>query len=276
MKQFTLILCSFLFIMSCAPTKTEIWMNKNGSGKFQSDFDLGEMASMMTTMVESMDESEEETDEESGGGIWGDTSDEPEKMDTVMNFYEIAPDSVKERVMYPEIMKRFELRMKIDEEKEEGIMSIHFDYDDSSDMEKLMEDFAQMQSSEYAAMGGGQDVGMLFTQYDADLKQGIVRMPRSDMLAELMAEEEDDIEFKNMIDSIQYLAPDDDRFFMLEMLLGKGSETVIHCPGPVEFTNDPNAKIDGNTVTFIDNPLEELKKGRKPATGDRIIKFKKK
>lgn len=277
-----------IFISSCAPTLSEVWMNKDGSGKVTSQIDLGDMAAMATTMIEQLDNSEPEStepfdfveptnSEDTGfGSMKGDLFQESESMDTVINLLDSAPDSIKRFLQYPEIADKFQMHMKFDENTKEGVMSFSFTYDSPDDMEKLISDLTIAASSEDPTTTvDAEAMKKLFLDYNADLENGIVRIQNTDIMQSLEDEDMLDQELMNSLDSLQNMSPDEPGYAMFEMMFGGESKTIIHLPGKVEFTNDPKAIIEGNTVTFIDNLFQDLLDGKEMKKGtERIIKFK--
>jgi len=134
-----------LSIFSCSPEKTEIWYEKNGAGKIEVTLDMGEMASMATGMMQSMDE-------EGGDKPPKDPWAKEENIDSTMNFYTMIPDSVKGTLSNPELLKRFNLNMKVDTKKEYAKMKMMVDYDSADQLEEIMKTLKEAQSKNKSGM----------------------------------------------------------------------------------------------------------------------------
>jgi hypothetical protein len=259
----------FLFILmtafSCTPEKTEIWYEKDGAGKMEITMDLGEMASMVGGMMEGMDESGGDKPKKD---MWG----KGEKIDSTMNFYAMMPDSVKETMTNPELLKKFNMHMNIDSEKEYAKIKMELSYDSADEMKEILMALQEMQSKQkggmMAAAGGDSDISAMFNGFEADLKNGIIRMDGADM-----SDMKDDPEFGEMIAMLEdpEKSEDPEMAAMMQMMFGGDVETIVHAPGKILFTNDMDAIINGNTVTFKDNIIELMKSEK--AMG-RVIKFK--
>jgi len=244
------------------PEMTEIWVNKDESGKMEMTFDMGEMADMAMGM---MDEDKE------GDGSKKSMWDKEEKMDTTMNFYDQMPDSLKNTIENAHLLKQMNLNMSVDSKKKMAKMTMSISYKNMDELAELLKVMSESKGEQggMAAMMGGDDMNKMFVDYKVDYKHGVYRMPPMDVMSEI----ENDPEMSKMFGSLDSLAladPEGMEFF--EMMFGGSSKTKIHLPGKVQFTNDMNAKIDGNTVIFEDNILEIMKSGKKP--GERLIKFK--
>lgn len=264
MKNLLAFIIATLLFCSCSPERSELWYEKDGSGKVEVTIDLGEMAGMAKGMIESMDES---SDKKLEGDIW----DKGEMIDSTMNFYAIMPDSIKESMDNPELLKNLNMHMKIDSEKEYAKIKMSIDYESQDQLKDIMSTLKSAQSRKQGgmmAMAGDQDnLGAMFDTHDIDLKNGIIRLAGTQM-----DDMSDDPEFDEMMQALENpeASEDPELAEILKMMFGGDTETVIHAPGKILFTNDYNARIDGNTVTFRDNIMEVLKAGKSP---DRIIKF---
>lgn len=246
-----LLLFALLSVISCSPEKTEIWYEKNGGGKIEVTLDMGEMA---TGIMQSMDEN-------GGDKPPKDPWANEENIDSTTNFYTMMPDSVKETLSNPDMLKRFNLNMKVDTKKEYAKMKMTVDYDSAEQLEEILKAIKEAQSKNKsgkmaAADGGDTDLSAMFEGYNIDLKNGIIRLDAMDM-----SDMKDDPEFGEMLQMLENpeASEDPEMAMMMEMMFGGDMETVIHAPGKILFTNDRKAKIDGNTVTFTDNILEMMK-----------------
>ncbi len=265
MKSLTKIFYCFvaiMFLQSCMPEMTEIWVNKDESGKMEMTFDMGEMADMAMGML----------DKETGDGPRKSMWDKEEKMDTTINFYDQMPDSLKNTIANAHLLKQMNLHMNVDSKKKEAKMRMNISYKNMEELEDILKVMSESKGGQggMAAMMGDDDMNKIFADYKVDYKNGVYRMPPMDLMSEI----ENDPEMVEIFGNIDSLAQaDPEAMMMFEMMFGNSTKTKIHLPGKVQFTNDMNAKIDGNTVIFEDNVIEIMKSGKKP--GERLIKFKK-
>lgn len=276
MKNLLVILIVLLFI-SCSPTLTEVWVRDDNSSRIEVSMDLGESINMVGSMMKELDKDEDGSDGEESEEEFNIYSKE-EKMDTIMNFYQIMPDSIEEKLSDPEALGIMNLHLKVDSEKEIGIMKMQMEYKNEKELERFYNALSELSEiNKSGAMAGGGDTKEMMKQMmgstQADLKNNIVRIPRSNPLEEL---EKQGLleEMKPKLDSLKYMPDDSFERQMIEMLLPSKTKTVIHVPGDVLFTNDPTAIIEGNKVTFVDNALQLIMDGKEMPTEDRIIKFK--
>jgi len=246
-----------LLISSCSPVISELWINKDESGKMSTTFDLGEMAGMAQGMLSELGDEEDKKD---GAGLW----DKEEIIDSSMNFYDIMPDSIKETMTNPKILKNVSLDMHINSLKEEASMTLNIEYKNQNHLNQIFTTMKEMKKSGEKAEEQFDNMNI---EYTIDVKRGIVQLPGMDI-----SELENDPEFAQIMGSIDSLETTDPESMMLfEMMFGGESKTIVHLPGKIEFTNDMHAEIDGNTVTFRDNMMEMIKAKK---SKDRIIKFK--
>ena len=245
------------------PERNELWFDKNGSGSMEITFDMGEMAGMVQGMMGELEESNNEEPK----GMW----DKSEKMDSSINMYNTMPDSVKQTLDNPELLKNISYRINVDTENEIAKMSMKLNYKNIEHLSDILKTFKDIQSSKnggaMAAVGGDTDLSTLFKTFKTDLNNGIIQLEALDI-----EEMKDDPEFDEMITAIEDPANSEnpEMMEMFSMMFGGDIETIVHAPGKIIFTNDLNAQIDGNTVTFNDNLLEMIKSGKSLA---RVIKF---
>ena len=249
---------------SCMPEKSEIWIEKDGGGKMEVTMDMGEMASMAGSLLGSLDEGSDDAgpkDMWSGG----------ENIDTLMNFYDIMPDSIRQKIDNPEILRNMEMRMKVNSEKGEAKLKLTTVYKDGAEREKLFHALTQMQaqkaSGPMAMVGEDMNIKSYFEGWDADLDNGIIKIKG------VSQEDMNDPEMQEIISALEDPEKAEDPEFVefMKMMFGGTLTTVIHAPGKIEFTSDMHAVIDGNTATFESDMMEILKGKSSP---DIIIKFK--
>jgi len=239
-----------LFLCSCSDFENEVWINEDGSGKMTMNYDMSPMMSMMA-MAEGMEGSDSTDMEEDIKSLDGGTEDlasifknfsnpsQIENIDTTFSFYEVMPDSIKNEITKPELLKNAICSVMVNKEEGQATMGL-----------------------EKGSMEGFKEV---MRQYEVDLKAGIVRFPEQDFSGSLADEMQDGDgpDFENMEESERA---------MMEMMFGDaGISMVVHLPNNVVSCDDESAKVYGNTVIFKDTYLDLMK--TKKMKG-RVIKFK--
>jgi len=269
----SILLSSILLIcVSCSPSLNEIWINENGSGQFETTFDMGETIGMMDGMFEL-----KETQDSSVH-----IKENPEVIDSIFTAFNTVPDSIKVQLDNPELLKNIEIHIHMDKTKEEMLIKMSFKYDSADHYEAIMEemikaDKAGNQDNSMMAMASQEEISSMFMEWETDQKNGVIRISRIDILSEL--EKNEDFQSKelfNTLDSLDQpgISVDAEILSMVEMIIGRGSKTIVHAPRDILFTNDLGATIEGKKVTFLSDPVKYLKQGVKPPSDDIIIKLK--
>ncbi len=260
-----LLLSAFILLMSsCMPERSEIWIEKDGGGKMEVTMDMGEMASMAGSIIGSLDEGNSDAGPKD---MW----ENEENIDTVMNFYDMMPDSIRQKIDNPEVLRNMLMSLKVNAEKEEAKFKLATHYKDEKERTELFHAVTQMQEQKaggaMAMAGDDMDLNSYFGGWDADIKNGIIRIKGASK------EDLKDPEMEAMIKELENPEKAEDPEFIefMKMMFGGKLTTVVHAPGKIEFTNDMHAIISGNTVTFEDDMMQVLKG---EGFGDRLIKFK--
>jgi len=276
-----------LLLTSCS-MDYETTINKDGSGEENFEMDMsgiGQMAAMFegTAKGEEMDEEklgenmddhidqealEEmlETDPEEGefdlSKIFTDPTSLPQQ-DTSFTIYETMSDSLR-GTENAYLMKKVRIGMKSDSINDEMKISFNLTFKDQEERQKIREEMPkylkdsddQDDNSNNFDMGGN----MLGEMEYIDLKKGLLIIPAMDLKSDdeeaaVVPEEEDDEDTKAM---------------MAMMFGSSGVRQTYHLPGKIEFTSDPEAKIDGNTVTFFTSLVNLMETEEIPK---RVVKF---
>lgn len=284
MKRITLLFATIFLFVGCGSYMTEVWVNQDTSGKTKVSIDAGEMIDMFGMALQEMDDDKDDkekmklTDNDSFFGEG--------KIDSTIVMYDMAPDSVKQKMAHPELLKNMIMEMKGDADKREMIVSMTIQYESP---EQLADIFSQLSSLREggAQLGGGMnqdDMKNMFDNQTVDYKNGIVRIKIQNSLEQLEEEGLYDNEMKFALDSLKLMMNeldiDDDNaeldlgeLAFIKDMLDAELKSVYYLPGKVEFTNDRSALIDGNTVIFSDNIWKTLLSGDKMELSDRIIKY---
>ncbi len=252
---------------SCATFTQEIWLEKDGSGKIVTTYEMSEVMEMMKMMEEMSEDTVSAAEEKEGlEGLFSD-SDNFEDLDTIISMYDEMPDSVKALVDNPEIMKKMSIRVKANEEEQIAFFSMIIEFDDPNDINEIFNtinestpDSSKVDADEF------EEIKKQFTRFKADLKNGVITVESFDVKDMLGGEYNEDVDLENMTD---------DQMEMMKMMLGEGQmKTIFHLPGQILEVTAPGAVIDNNsnTVTVNQNLYEILKT---KTTSDYTIKFKK-
>ncbi len=255
----------------CINIIEEMFLNKDGSGKYHLTIDMSEMVKedgMMKGFMEQMmqegleqDGSEEEAeyDAKSEEKAPNDLDSAFEEKDTIMYMKDL-PDSLKQRVDNPKFLEKVSVRQQVSKEK--GIFKMIFmlDFDNMADIDYFYENFDKLQGDNQGmaglgAMGGGGGGffgGNAGESMFKNKKCVLERLPY-DMGGDTFSEE--DMQFAQMLfNNATY-------------------STIYHFPGKVKSADIPNAVIDGKTVT-VEADLLKILDGKEKLEG--IIKYKKK
>lgn len=283
----------FIFILSSCNIQYEKKFMANESGQEIFKMDMGGLMGMGKMLGESVDdngeineqkleeqieenlneeemikmmESEEEVEDFSLNDLFG-NPDIKEDMDSTMNVYEVMGDSLR-NLPDAYLMKNAFARIQSNKEREEMIISIGIDYKDQKHREQIRNALPQFMGSKKSKKSAlPEDSDKIFGEMEQlDLKKGILIIPPQELDDEMTQElgspgEDEDMDLD-----------DPETKMMMEMMLGdSGVKSTYTVPGKIEFTNDINAKIDGNTVTFFTPMIELLEMKEIP---QKIIKFK--
>ena len=229
--------CSFL-LTGCIETLEEIYLNKDGSGKYNVTFDMSEFFSnpMMKSMIE------EAAKEEGGEGDLnlGET-------DTLIRF--------RDSGLMEGVMKNAEMRMTMSDSLGKFLISMNFPFENVSQIDEFFQRLSE-EGAGAEAMGGMGAMGSMLMPGGkfAFQKKKLTRLKSEQGGAgELLAGEDGE--------------------FMKMFFSGGTHTTVYHLPGKVKKTTIEGAEVDGNTVT-VERPLMDLMEGKVGLEGE--IRFKNK
>jgi len=274
-----------LLLTSCS-IDYETTLNKDGSGEESFEMDMsgiGQLASMFEGAAEDGDLDEEklgenmdqkidqealdemlEADPEDGdfdlSKIFSDPSSLPQQ-DTSFTVYEVMSDSLK-GTPNAYLMKLVRIGIQSDSINDEMRMSFNLKFKDQNERLKIREEMPNYLSDGKERENNDKSnldmtKNMMGELEQIDLKKGLLIIPPMDLKSE---DEENPLEEE-----------DDGTKTMMAMMFGdSGIRHTYHLPGKIEFTNDPKAKIDGNTVVFF-TPLIDLMESE--MIPQRIIKF---
>lgn len=296
LTRLLIIISSLLLLASCADYNNDIYINEDGSGKVSMSYDASEMMGMIEMMksIEGMEENDSDSNdndqEEPSMGDGEDVIDEDSKedskddliggfmssmtsadgpslemdMDTTINFYNEMPDSIKNKLSKPELLKKVNFSILSNKAQGKMVMGMDLSYDS-------MEELGEMYSEMSKLNDGDDDMGKtldsfkdLIRNYEADFKKGVITLPEQDFkggMADMMG--------AGMNMSEGELGEEEKG--MMDMMIGDaGVVTKLHLPGKVISCDDPKAIIEGKTVTIKDLYSELMENKRMKA---RSVKF---
>lgn len=247
-KIFVLLLgISLLTLTGCFDVVEEVFLNRDGSGKYLITMD---MSSMLTDpfMKGMMEEALAEQNR-------GDAA-EMEK-DTMFYFRELG-DEVELSAREEELIADAKAKMTMSQKEGEMLVVMEFPFHKVEDLTEIMKVAEKVGGEDQMGdgmLGGGMMGGGMMPSGGGifELKRKkLYRLPMPEVVGE-------DTEM-------------DESMEMMKMFLGTASyKTIYHLPGKVRKTDIPNARIDGNTVTVESSLLDMMDK---KVQMDGMIKFR--
>ena len=251
MKYLSYLTCLVLALLTtgCFEMLEDIYLNADGSGKYQITIDMSDMFSdpFMGEMMKQ--------------GMKEETGKETLEVDSLISFTDLQegglPPSLTDKDR--ELLGRTEMRMRMSESEQIGKITITFPFTNFNELNSFNETFAKLNDSEDQGGMSGLMSGSAFTGSETlwDLsgrtltRKVITSDP--DELIEAMGGEE-------MMDMVKM------------MMAGASLTTTYHMPGRIKKCSIPNAEVDGKNAVVSYNFLDMLEET--PETGG-TIKFKK-
>ena len=286
-----LAILSLFSMTSCSDITSEIWIEKSGGGRMEISADMASffpqelMNKFKDEVGDSLGLDEVVPKEEAGpkdevDKLFGMMLKDGEVMDidTTINLYSMMPDSVKEKTelaMSEEITKRITLHLNGNSEEGTAIAKFSMKFKDEDEMQEMLAGMNEAFSKREGAEMSDSDKKQSIAQFKSNYKRGIIQLPSlkvPDDLGDNMPGEMPGglDELGGLFGGANGEQSEEDKAQMdfMKNMLGK-IIVKVHAPGPIQFTNDPNAEIYGNTVIFKKSIMEF---GQGPEQG-RIIKF---
>lgn len=248
--MFLLVCTCSLFLTGCINILEEVFLNRDGSGKYTITMDMSEMMSnpMMKGALQ-----------EAAEGAPEGTMPEKMEKDTIMHYTDMAkPGQLS--AADARLLKDVVMKMRMSESKNEMFITIDMPFKHIDELAKIGEAMQKIQpeeSDEAAGPLGGMGAfgGMTSAEKQFELnKKTLVRLPvaaQAQMMKEMFGEEQME---------------------MAKMLFGGATyKTVYHLPGKVKKAKIAGAVVDGNTVT-VSNGFIDILEGKVKFDGE--IKFK--
>ena len=260
-KLIYVVLCGFMMLNTgCIDIIEEIFLKKDGSGKYLFTMDLSAMMdedlqNMMKGFGEEAEEGEEAAEAETGGEDAFKDVMFKESMDTIMYFSD-APDSIKQNFDDPEMLKKMFMHIKSDVEEKKMFFSFGIDFDKPEEIEYLMKNLDKLQQANQ--MGGSMGMGNGFMMGSGSSPSFVFKKKYLERLPVKKGDVKKAIGEEDM--------------GVMKMIFGSASyKTIYHLPGKVKKVSNSKAVIDGKTVTLTMPMMDYLEELIDPATS---IKFK--
>jgi len=243
MKKIIVLLlgASMTLLTGCFDIVEEIFLNKDGSGKYHVTMDMSGLFTdpFMKGMVEEAIKQQEGMD--ASGALEKDSVIYFKDMEQVD---ELSAEDKK-------ILENLLMRMTMSESKKQMLIKLEYDFKNVSDVNKMNQVLQKIGADQQ--VGGGMPGGGLMTGESANFswKKGLL---------------------KRLPVTMKSSAEADESMEMAKMFMGSASfKTIYHLPGKAKKVTIPNATVDGNTVT-VENKMLEMMDGKAKLDGD--IKFK--
>lgn len=248
--RFLVLGACLLTFSSCIDVVEELFLNKNGSGKYNITIDMSAfMADGMMDMVKGMAQQEE------GQEI----PDLPSEMDTIIHMKN-APDSIKARFDDPKFLEKVKIHTVMSESQEKMFFKFMLDFEEVSDINYFLANFDKLQDSNTGGQGmplsspggGGLLPGAIegFDLFDYTKKTLVRNAPPA---------KASDI-------------PEDEMGMMKMFFSDATYRTIYHLPGKVKKWDITDATLDGKTLT-AEYDLINIMEGKAKMEGK--IQFKK-
>lgn len=240
---FLLFIATTFLFTGCINIIEELFLNKDGSGKYTVTMDMSAlMSEEMRSMMKMMMQQQEGAEEMPFGG------ELPQELDTVIYIKDMNPEQFK-KLERPEVFETAFMHMEISESKEKLVINMGLDFKDISDIEYFNEKLNEMTA---AGAGPGALSGFLPQGGNMFQLKGkkLTRLPNKSDGVEMSEEE----------------------LSMMRMMFVDASfKTIYHFPKKAKKTSMEGADIDGNTLT-VERPFVDIIEGKSDVSG--WIKFK--
>jgi hypothetical protein len=251
MKYLSYLVCLVLALATsgCFEMLEDIYLNSDGSGKYQITMDMSGMFDdpfMGEMMKNSMMEQ---------------TGSDELEIDSLISFSELSPGGLPPTLTDNdrELIGRTEIRMRMSDKEKIGTIVFSFPFNNMDELNSFQEAFGRIQ--EEGGQGGmGSLLGSGMTNGAKTNWSLSGRTLNRDVDTAAAAEELEEM--------------DDETMEMMKMFMAESTfTTVYHLPGKVKKCTIPGAAVEGKTVTLSYNMLDAMEE--QPETGG-TIKFKKK
>ena len=272
-------LFGMMLLSSCGDIQQEFFINPDGSGKMEASFDLGEMMSMMKGFSDmgTPDDtlSDDNMPEDTASIVLPEKPKDPMQMimdkvtdpnyplefDTLMSISQIMPDSVMAKENRMDLVKKIALHMKSPANSSDFTMGIVINYDSRAQLQDILNHLDTLSGTGSLMPGGvGAEAGggggipkSTFNTYQANLKEGWIRMDSMDYST-----------FNSEMGMASDSTAGSEDMGMMQMMFGNSKvRTIIHVPGEVISCTNKDAVITKDDKVIVEYDfLDVIKKGK--------------
>lgn len=254
MKRLSLIIILGISLMStsCIHIIEELFLAKNGSGRYEVTVDMSGI--MVDGGLRNLGQMLNGMGGEEGGSMPDINLDEmgPIEMDSMI-YFKNAPAEFADMLEDKKAFENASVRIKMSKAEEKAFFTLAVDFEDIKEIESLFKQLNSLAEDNPMASGmmGGENPFQRTKYFNAS-KKTIERLPTPGLSKELLENEQ---------------------MAMLKMFLTAGTYKMIyHLPGKVKTVSDSRAIINGKDVE-LSYPLMDWLGGEVKETGH-TIKFK--
>jgi len=251
------VLISYMY--ACTPLYNEVWINENGSGKVMLRVDYSKFYHLMDDFKKEVLINSENNRDSLIVSLMA-----REVIDTSILMHDLFPSIEGQEASDSELSKNLLVGLQKNSKSEQLVFTFSIIYDSELELESFFEQVRQGKNLNTGVPIDEQIWNTIFTRHSVDLKNGILRVPRTKEYIEMarkIANDDKQKEADSDVSVITYETQDLDL------------TTKFYLPGDIQFTNDSKAKIENNTVTIYENTWSSITSEEKFDSLDRIIKF---
>lgn len=272
---FGLLSFVLLGLTSCGDIQQDLYLNADGSGKLEASFELGEMMSMMKGFGD-MDVKDVTISEDQPVDSIQTTTEEPKDpmqaimdkvtdpeyaldFDTLINLYDLMPDSVKAKETRPDLVKKALIRIQSPAKSSDLTIGMVLNFDNYKQLNDIIHhmDTIDNQSLNMAGGASGGFPKETFMIFESNLKEGWIRV--------------DSVDYAGLGGDMSLGMPGDttsgsEDMAMMEMMFGNSKiKSTIHVPGEVLSCSNKDAILTKDNKVIIEHEfMDVLRLGKVP------------
>ncbi|NBP68331.1 MAG: hypothetical protein EBU52_06260 [Cytophagia bacterium] len=216
MKRLFYFLCivSVFSLTSCITIIEEIFLNKDGSGKFLLTVDLSAVMGMKEMLAGKLNSANSDS-----------LSLLQEKFDSIIYFNDMK-DSVRRTLSYPHLVEKAHLQLKGDEEAGILKVTVHFPFKNVEEINQFQQDIQR-----YGKGGLNKEMTSDFLGYQTNFSKTKKSIERVTTYGEAKEVKEED----RLAESMSKM-----------MFATARVKSIYHLPGKIKSTTIPGATVKGN------------------------------
>jgi hypothetical protein len=180
----------------------------------------------------------------------------PSKVDTLVTFDEIYPDSIKKLTSYPALLKNNQLSLFLNEDEKEGLFTYRINWDSEDEMEKAFVTFSEIlkldadENNPSEIENSAKDWKDQMENLTLNTQDGTLIINAVDYV--------DDMELAQMLDQPDFT---DEKFSkFMEMLGLTDIEVIYHLPSKITSIEAADFEmIDENSVKIKEKIIDLIK-----------------